>query len=263
MSSKVRLDALLVSKYPNKTRSYLQNYIKEGLVLVNDKVISKPGLLVMDDSDITINDQSSYVSRGAYKLEAAYIAFNLNFNDKTVLDIGASTGGFTDFALQHGAKHVYAVDVGSGQLVDSLKNNPKVTSLEQLNFRYATKEQLNNTIFDLVTIDVSFISLKPIFANLSPFCNENTEVIALIKPQFEAGLQYVGKNGLVKTLTGRSAAITNATNEALSVGLYLVNLIESPLQGSKSGNVEYLGYFSFNSKHKNAKIDMAKIVRGN
>lgn len=260
MSTKYRLDTLLQSKYPAKSRSYLQNAIRRGFVVVDDKTITKPGQLINEEATILFVDENKYVSRGGYKLEAAAAAFEVDFTNKKVLDIGASTGGFTDFSLQNGAEIVYAVDVGTNQLVPELRNHPQVVSKENLNFRAATKKDLDDAIFDIVAIDVSFISLYPIFANLKQFCHEKTEVIALIKPQFEAGLEYVGKNGVVRSRAGRLKALENAMNEGKEHGLHLHRVIKSPIKGLKQGNVEFLGYFIYAPREENSPLNFAEIV---
>ena len=261
MENKMRLDSLLTQQHPDKSRSFLQHLIHKGEVWVNGKAVTKPGQLVNATDQIEISTlQMKYVSRGGFKLEKALETFKIDCHGLQVLDIGASTGGFTDCALQHGATLVYAVDVGQNQLAASLQDNPKVISKEKLNFRYATPEQLDNQRFELITIDVSFISLKPIFANLPNFCHPDTKVIALIKPQFEAGLDYVGNKGLVRSHAGHQAAIENAISDAKAAGFQLVALIKSPLHGGKSGNLEYLGFFMLENAAKNVKIEPVEIM---
>ncbi len=256
-----RLDVYLYTKDSSKSRTYYQDLIKNGKVSVNNKTITKASFMVYDKDKVSIvKENEEYVSRGGLKLKEAIYKFNLDFKDKVVLDIGASTGGFSDCSLKHGAKKVYAVDVGTSQLVESLKNDPRVVNKEQLNFRYASKKDLDEMVFDIVTIDVSFISLKHIFDNLKQFIKEDSLVVALIKPQFEAGLDYVGKNGKVNSYKGQEKAINNAIKEANEVGLNLINLTNSPISGKKSGNDEYLGLFSLKPTTSSGKININEII---
>ncbi len=256
-----RLDAYLQAIKPEKSRTYFQSLIKEGQVMVNGKVITKAAYLVAESDKIVIQDVADkYVSRGGDKLEHAIQVFNLDLFGKSVLDIGASTGGFSDCSLQHGAAFVCAVDVGTNQLADKLKFNPKVHSIENLNFRYATKEDIPFAPYDIVVIDVSFISLAPIFDNLAQFVKEGAIIIALIKPQFAAGLEYVGKNGVVKSDKGQLAAINNTIQYANVNHFYLKGLTLSPITGKKSGNTEYLGLFCYEKVGQNININVNNIV---
>jgi len=240
----MRLDKYLFDNRYFDSRRKAQDAIKDGLVKINGKVITKSsfdyldGKIEIDERDIL------FVSRGGFKLLQAIQKFNLDFNEKIVLDIGASTGGFTDCSLKHGAKCVYATDVGTSQLISSLKNDSRVKSIENLNFREATPAHFDNLIFDFVVIDVSFISLDYIFANLSRFINENTQIVALIKPQFELGNISIQNKGIISKAEDHLLAIKTVEKHANKYNLYLNKLTFSPIVGEKKGNIEFIGLFS-------------------
>lgn len=236
---KERLDNILVKKGICDTRSRARSLILAGKVFVNGKMVDKAGYRFNEEVHITLKESLPYVSRGGLKLEKALREFNICLDNKTVLDAGASTGGFTDCALQHGAEKVYAVDVGYGQLAWDLRNNPKVINMERTNIRYLNPERIMD-VPDLATVDVAFISLKHVFPVLHLLGVK--EVIALIKPQFEAGREKVGKKGVVKDSSVHEEVITAVSHFAGENKYYLHNLTYSPIKGPE-GNIEYLGYF--------------------
>jgi 23S rRNA (cytidine1920-2'-O)/16S rRNA (cytidine1409-2'-O)-methyltransferase len=243
MKDKKRLDILLVEKRLVETREKARALIMEGMVYVNGEKITKPGTKFLIDNKIFIKENLKYVSRGGLKLEKAISEFNINIKDKICLDIGASTGGFTDCLLQNEAKKIYAVDVGYGQLHWKIRNNSKVVVIERCNFRYITKDKLPEVI-DLITIDVSFISLKKIIPKALEFLKKQGEIIALIKPQFEAGKNNVEKGGIVKNPEIHKQVINNLCLFFQQLNLQVINIIESPIKGQK-GNKEFLIYLKY------------------
>lgn len=241
---KERLDLLLVQKNLFASREQAKRAILAGLVQVNRETIVKAGTKVDVNATLTVKRPlHPYVSRGGLKLEKAIRTFELDMKEKIVLDIGASTGGFTDCALQHGAKKVYAVDVGYGQLAWKLRQDSRVIVLERTNFRYMKPEQLMEGRPDMATIDVSFISLAHIFPNLKRFLPDGGTVIALVKPQFEAGRQQVEKKGIVKDPHTHREVLMRVIELARASSFCLKGLTFSPILGSK-GNIEFLAYFS-------------------
>lgn len=237
----MRIDVYLCEHGYFKTRSKATLAIKAKAVYVNDKLVTKAGFMVNDGDKITIaKETDKYVSRGGYKLEAAIMAFNLDFTNKIVLDIGASTGGFTDCALKHNASFVYSVDVGSDQLDESLKNNPKVNNMEKTNI-------LNTNIadkIDFIVMDVSFVQIKNMIPALLKYATSNNQMIILIKPQFEVGKIYL-KNGIVKDSKMHLSVLENVDKILRENGIYIQKCIPSPILGG-SGNKEYLAYCSLN-----------------
>ena len=210
-----------------------------GHVRVNDKIITKAGQQVKQGDEIVVLESiNPYVSRGGLKLAHALQLFAIDPLNSICMDIGASTGGFSDCLLKHGAAKVYAIDVGYGQLAWSLRNDPRVVNIERQNFRYLSCEQISDSI-DLAVIDVSFISLLHILGNLNCYLCDNAAIIALIKPQFEAGKGSVGKNGVVRDAKVHKAVLTNLVESAYALGYQLYNLSWSPLKGAK-GNIEFL-----------------------
>jgi len=244
---KERLDSLLVKRGICETRSRAKALILAGKVLINDRVMDKAGTLVEEDALIRLKEELPYVSRGGLKLVRAIKEFSLDLQGKTVLDIGASTGGFTDCALQHGAEKVYALDVGYGQLAWKLRNDPRVINMERVNIRNLKEEELEETP-DLATVDVAFISLGYVFPVLGRL--NIKEVIALIKPQFEAGREEVGKRGVIKDPRVHGEVMKKVAEGALKEGYILKNLTYSPVKGPQ-GNIEYLGYFGKEDKPLN------------
>lgn len=236
---KYRLDQLLVQKGMVASREKGRALIMAGEIYVQGRRIEKAGTLVEEDAQIEVRGNLlPYVSRGGLKLEKAIETFNLNLVAKIMVDIGASTGGFTDCALQHGARKVYAVDVGYGQIAWSLRQDERVVVLERTNARYLTKELLPELV-DLLTIDVSFISLKKIIGALVGFLNEEGSIIALIKPQFEAGRELVGKKGVVKDQLVHQRVIEDIINYTQEISLVVKGLTFSPIRGPE-GNIEFL-----------------------
>ncbi len=239
----MRLDIYLVENSLFESREKARVAIKEGNVLVNKQPQLKPSFDITEEVVEVVN-KNPYVSRGGYKLEHAINEFNLDFNNKVILDIGASTGGFTDVSLQKNATKVYSVDVGSNQLHQSLLKNPKVISLENTNILdFETSE-----VFDYLVMDVSFVSLKVILPDLLRFLNDDNQLVALIKPQYEIGKVKV-KNGIVKDLKLHEKIINDMLEFINNLGLNTLNLTKSPITG-KMGNVEYLVLISKNLNNK-------------
>ncbi len=198
MSEKKRLDQLLVDRGLAPSREKAKALIMAGQVYVQNQKSDKPGTSYTEAVEIEVRGSGlAYVSRGGLKLEKAMRVFPIRLQDKTAMDIGASTGGFTDCMLQNGAKKVYAVDVGYGQLAWKLRTDPRVINLERTNIRYATKEQIPDPI-DFISVDVSFISLKLVLPVAKLFMRDGAQAVCLIKPQFEAGREKVGKKGVVR-----------------------------------------------------------------
>lgn len=239
----VRLDIFIHQNGFVETRNKAQELIKNSLVFVNDVLINKASFKVSQKDKITILDQNKYVSRAAIKLEYAKKIFNINFKNKTILDIGASTGGFTDFSIKNGAKLVYALDVGTNQLHYSLRNNKKVINLEKTHLKEIEKINFKENI-DIILCDVSFISLKYVFQNIKSIVNINTIMIFLIKPQFELSKEILDKTkGLINNEKHHNLAINNVKNYAKQNNISLLNIVESPIKGAKMKNKEFLGYF--------------------
>jgi 23S rRNA (cytidine1920-2'-O)/16S rRNA (cytidine1409-2'-O)-methyltransferase len=236
---KERLDILLYRRGMVESRERARRLIMAGQVLVDGEVVDKPGTHVLTAASLTIKEAPAYVSRGGYKLEAALCAFAVDVSGQVVADVGASTGGFTDCLLQHGAARVYAIDVGYGQLAWSLRQNPRVVVLDRVNARYL--RELPEAV-DLATADVSFISLKLVLPAIQQVLKPEGQVIALIKPQFEAGRQQVRKGGVVKDPAVHRAVLHDVLNWAWSENLFVRGLIVSPLRGP-AGNVEFLAHF--------------------
>lgn len=247
---KERIDQLLVQNKFFESREQAKRAIMAGLVQVNWETISKPGTKVDVNAQIQVKKPlHPYVSRGGLKLEKALQLFPIDLQGKVVIDIGASTGGFTDCALQNGAKRVYAVDVGYGQLAWKLRTDPRVVVMERTNFRYMEPERLTEGAPQVATIDVSFISLAHIFPNLSNILQDKGIVIALIKPQFEAGRQQVGKKGIVKDPAIHRQVLVRVIKLAESNSFYLKGLTYSPILGS-AGNIEFLAYFVYQKERE-------------
>lgn len=240
---KARLDMFLVDKGLFESRSKAQAAIMAGEVLVNEQKIDKPGTLVKADAQIRLlGNKLPFVSRGGLKLAKAVEVFPIDLQDKIVADLGASTGGFTDCALQHGAKKVYAIDVGYGQLAWKLRQDPRVINMERTNVRFLEGNSLPEKI-QIATIDVAFISLDKVLPSTYKILAEDGEVIALIKPQFEAGRENVGKKGVVKDKVIHLAVIEKVLTEATSLGFVIKGLDYSPVKGPE-GNIEYLLYLA-------------------
>lgn len=240
---KERIDVLLVEQGFFDSREKAKRAIMAGIVHDDYDIIDKPGTKIPVDSNLHVKGNvMPYVSRGGLKLQRALAEFKLDLNEKIMVDIGSSTGGFTDCALQNGAKLVYAVDVGTNQLVWKLRNDPRVVVKEQTNFRYATKDLFEQGLPTFVSIDVSFISLKYIFDALKDILSSGDQIVALIKPQFEAGREEVGKKGIVKDKNVHATVIKNVIEYARNDNLILEKLTYSPITGGE-GNIEFLGLF--------------------
>jgi 23S rRNA (cytidine1920-2'-O)/16S rRNA (cytidine1409-2'-O)-methyltransferase len=236
---KERLDLLLVEQGLAESREQAQRLIMAGQVVVGDHVVDKPGTRVQAILPVTVTGSLPYVSRGGFKLAAALEAFGLEVIGRIAADVGASTGGFTDCLLQRGAARVYAIDVGYGQLAWKLQQDPRVVVMDRTNARYL--ETLPESV-DLVTIDVSFISLKLILPAVLGWLREKGEIVALIKPQFEAGPERVGKGGVVRDAAIHRAVLEDLAAWASAQGIGLTGLIRSPITGP-AGNVEFLAHW--------------------
>ncbi|VFQ46701.1 TlyA family RNA methyltransferase [Desulfoluna butyratoxydans] len=235
----MRIDQLLVDKGLVESRHKAQALILAGKVLVNRVPVTKAGTKVLTSAEIHVKeDEIPYVSRGALKLEEALKTLEIDIAHDVCLDIGASTGGFTDCLLRHGADKVYAVDVGYGQLAWSLRNDERVVVLERTNIRYLTEEQVPEKV-DLVTIDTSFISLKLVVPAALGFLKKEGRILALIKPQFEVGKGKVGKGGVVKDPAQHAEVIDNLSDFFQELGLEKEAVIPSPILGPK-GNREFI-----------------------
>lgn len=238
-----RLDVMLVNKGLAESREKAKAYIMAGIVYVNDQKALKAGDKVKDGDMLEIRGSTlKYVSRGGLKLEKAVDVFNIDLNDKICVDVGASTGGFTDCMLQNGAKKVYCIDVGYGQLAWKLRTDERVVNIERTNVRYLDLELIKDKI-DFSSIDVSFISLKLVLGVVHSFLADEGEVVALIKPQFEAGREEVGKKGVVKDKEVHKNVISNCLNIAKEFGFSIIGLDFSPIKGPE-GNIEFLMYLS-------------------
>jgi 23S rRNA (cytidine1920-2'-O)/16S rRNA (cytidine1409-2'-O)-methyltransferase len=236
---KQRLDVALVERGLCETRSKAQSLIMARRILVNGQHVDKAGANVGDDDELRIEElEHPWVGRGGMKLAHALREFGISVDGKICADIGASTGGFTDVMLKSGAKKVYAIDVGYGQIDVSLRNDPRVVNREKVNARYLTAADFDDVI-EFVSIDVSFIPLKLILPAVATFLRG--ELVALIKPQFEVGKTDVGKGGIVRDETKRAAAVDAVGAFAREIGFDVRGIIESPIKGAE-GNVEYLMY---------------------
>ena len=237
---KERLDILLVERGLAESREKAKRTIMAGLVYTNEQRLDKPGEKVPVDIPLTVRGNAlPYVSRGGLKLEKALKTFHLDIRDKIMLDIGASTGGFTDCALQHGVKMSYALDVGYNQLAWKLRQDERVAVMERTNFRYATPADFQKGLPEFATIDVSFISLKLILPVLKTVLVANSDVIALVKPQFEAGKELVGKKGIIRDAKVHEMVLDDIICFTLNEGYDVLDLSYSPITGG-DGNIEFL-----------------------
>ena len=243
---KKRLDLILVEQELLETREKAKREIMAGNVIVNEQVVTKAGTMFKDDDDlnIRIKNKLKYVSRGGLKLEKAIKTWNLDFKDKLVLDIGASTGGFTDCALQSGAKYVYSVDVGKNQLDWKLRNDERVFSIEEMHIKDLEEKDINNKKVDFIVIDVSFISLTKVIPYFEKFLAENGKIVMLIKPQFEVGKEKIGRNGVVENEEYHDEAIKKVISFSKECGYELIGVEDSPIRGAK-GNKEFLMLLKF------------------
>jgi len=241
-SLKNRLDVVLAENGLFPSREKAKAAIMAGIVYVDGNRADKPGTPVNNDAEFSVKeDFCPYVSRGGVKLAKAVQEFDLDLKDAVCMDIGASTGGFTDCMLQNGASAVYAVDVGYGQLDWKLRNDSRVVMMEKTNIRLLEPDTVE-TLFDFISIDVSFISLKLVFPVAAALLKETGSLVSLVKPQFEAGRAQVGKKGIVKDKEIHKEVIFNVIGYGASNGMYAHGLVYSPVTGAK-GNIEYLVLF--------------------
>jgi len=251
MDEKERLDIFLHINGFAESREKAKQLIVSNCVYVDNNLISKPSAKISSESTIIVhNEVIQYVGRGASKLEKALNSFNINVKEAVAIDVGASTGGFTDYLLKHGAKKVYAVDVGHDQLHENIKSSEKVVNMEGTNFRYISSELFKENV-DIIVVDVSFISLNLILPKIVEICNDNTNIVVLIKPQFEAGKSNVGKNGIVKDKKIHLTVLNNIKDYCLNNNIYIENITFSPIKGGNC-NIEYLAHLK---KGNNTKYD--------
>lgn len=240
MSEKVRLDSLVYTRGFAQSRERAKAIIMAGDVYVNNQKSDKPGMLVPADAQLEVRGGLRYVSRGGLKLEKAMACFSISLTGKTAMDIGASTGGFTDCMLQNGAARVYAIDVGYGQLAWKLRTDARVVNLERTNVRYLTEEQVPEQV-DFFSVDVAFISLKLVLPVAWRFLKDGGQAVCLVKPQFEAGRGKVGKKGVVRDPAVHREVLEEITQFVLANGFSILGLTYSPVRGPE-GNIEYLLY---------------------
>jgi len=242
---KERLDKLMVELGLAASRDRAKALIMGGKVSVEGHPALKAGTMVEHDAPVRLKEPDMpYVSRGGLKLEAALREFSIDLSGKTAMDVGASTGGFTDCMLQHGAVKVYAIDVGYGQIDVKLREDPRVVIFEKTNIRYFERSNIGEDI-DIAAVDVSFISLKTVMPRIMEFIKPGGEIVALIKPQFEVGKGEVGKGGVVRDDAKRLEAVQSVEENLKSLGLIVEGLMESPVKGPK-GNIEHLLYLRRN-----------------
>lgn len=240
-TSKERLDVMLVKKNLIESREKAKAAIMAGLVFVGGKKVDKPGTLVKVDEEIIVKgDPIPYVSRGGLKLEKALKAFNISVEGKVFMDVGASTGGFTHCLLLNGAKKVYAIDVGYGQLAWQLRQDQRVVVMERTNIRYVSADMFREPIQG-ATIDVSFISLRLVLPVVKDIVQDGADIIALIKPQFEAGREKVGKKGIVRDPSVHAEVLLGFMELCLQLGVTLCDITYSPITGPE-GNIEFLAH---------------------
>ncbi|MBB6444867.1 TlyA family RNA methyltransferase [Bacillus benzoevorans] len=239
-SKKERVDVLLVEQGLFETREKAKRAIMAGIVYSHETRLDKPGEKIPADTPLTVKGKTlPYVSRGGLKLEKALKVFDVSVSDKVLLDIGASTGGFTDCALQNGAKLSYALDVGYNQLAWKLRQDERVVVMERTNFRYVTPSDLAGEMPNFASIDVSFISLKLILPVLKNLLVPGSDIVALVKPQFEAGREQVGKKGIVRDPKVHQQVIQSMIDFSLETGYVVKDLSFSPITGGE-GNIEFL-----------------------
>lgn len=263
--AKERLDVLLVKRNLIDSREKAKRLIMAGLVFSENERLDKPGMRVDEEIPLHVKETLPYVGRGGYKLEKALKTFDTSIENKTVVDIGASTGGFTDCALQNGAELVYAIDVGYNQLAWKLRSDERVVVHERTNFRYVTEELFTKGLPNYAMIDVSFISLRLILPVLKQLLVEQSEVIALVKPQFEAEKEQVGKRGVIRDPNIHLEVLQHITSFASEEGYQLIDGTFSPITGGE-GNIEYLLHLGWKlkderSKHVNKEDIIEKMVQ--
>ncbi len=251
MADKIRLDVAVFEGGYAPSREKAKAIIMAGQVYVNNQKADKAGMTISSDDKLEVRGNSlKYVSRGGLKLEKAMMEFPIVLEEKICMDVGASTGGFTDCMLQNGAKKVYSIDVGYGQLAWKLRTDERVVNLERTNFRYVTNEQVKDAV-DFASVDVSFISLKHILPVLHTLLGDKGEAVCLIKPQFEAGKDKVGKKGVVRDKSVHLDVVSSVIQMCVSNGFSVKGLSFSPIKGPE-GNIEYL---IFIQKSDDAQIE--------
>ena len=255
---KIRLDQLVFERGFTESRERAKTTIMSGLVFVNGQRADKPGMPVSPDAQIEVHgDAIPFVSRGGFKLDKALKVFPVDPAGKICIDCGASTGGFTDVLLQHGAAKVYSVDVGYGQLAWKLRSDPRVVNLERTNLRYVTAEQIPEML-DLAVMDVSFISIRLVLPAVKALLREGADIVCLIKPQFEAGREEVGKKGVVRDETVHCEVVQGILRFAPTIGLSVLGLDYSPIKGPE-GNIEYICHMT-NRPGLDRELDVAALV---
>lgn len=242
MKIKKRLDQILVEKYPQYSKTQIQSFIMQNKALVDGRNINKPGTLIDETANIELNVEiPKYVCRAGFKIEKALEHFKIDVKDLVVLDAGLSTGGFTDCLLLNGAKKIFGVDVGIGQVHEKIRSHPDVVVMEKTNLRHLT-ELPGKELVDLVTLDLSFISVLKVMPAINSLLKLDGKLVVLIKPQFEAKKHEVGKGGIIKDPAIHEKVIRELTGEIEKLGYKLVGVTESPITGTM-GNKEFLAYF--------------------
>ncbi len=240
--AKKRLDILLQETYPQYSRRQIQSWIMQGRVTIDDQKITKPGTQIKEDAKVELKvEEPKFVGRAGFKLEKALDHFGVDVEGLTVLDAGISTGGFTDCLFQRGAKKVYGVDVGYGQVHEKVRTDERLVLMERTNLRNLTPEDVGENV-DLITLDLSFISLLKVMDAVKNLLKNDGQLITLIKPQFEAGRHQVGKGGIIKDSAVHEEVIKKVTEGIKKFGFELIGVTESPIEGG-SGNKEFLAYF--------------------
>lgn len=240
--AKKRLDILLQETYPQYSRRQIQSWIMQGKVTIDDQKITKPGTQIKEDAKVELKvEEPKFVGRAGFKLEKALDHFGVDVEGQTVLDAGISTGGFTDCLFQRGAKKVYGVDVGYGQVHEKVRTDERLVLMERTNLRNLTPEDVGENV-DLITLDLSFISLLKVMDAVKNLLKNDGQLITLIKPQFEAGRHQVGKGGIIKDSAVHEEVIKKVTEGIKKFGFELIGVTESPIEGG-SGNKEFLAYF--------------------
>ncbi len=255
---KIRLDQLVFDLGLAESRERAKTTVMSGLVFVNGQRADKPGMQVLPDVKVEVKGTAlPYVSRGGLKLEKALKVFPIDVKDKVCIDCGASTGGFTDVLLKNGAAKVYSVDVGYGQLAWSLRNDERVVNMERTNIRYISSERIQEPL-DICAMDLSFISVKLVLPAVCALLKDDAQLVCLIKPQFEAGREEVGKKGVVRDKSVHLSVIESVLNFAPTVGMTVMGLDFSPIKGPE-GNREYLCYMK-KGVHEAGVIDAEAVV---
>ncbi len=256
---KERLDVLLVNRGLANSREKAKAIIMSGIVYVDGEKEDKAGSNFQDTALIEVRGNTlKYVSRGGLKLEKAMANFGVTLDNKICMDVGSSTGGFTDCMLQNGAAKVYAVDVGHGQLDWKLRNDPRVVCMEKTNIRYVTPDDIADKV-DFSSIDVSFISLTKVLGPVKELLTDEGQVVCLIKPQFEAGREKVGKKGVVRDIEVHKEVIHKVIDYSIEIGFNIINLDYSPIKGPE-GNIEYLLYITKDKNIESVNINVDEIV---